>query len=68
VLAIALSVSSFLKINNRNGLSKPSEITENTEDKILKLKYATISFGYFDIYLKMGRKLFIYFCREKILN
>ena len=32
------SVSSFLKINNKKGLSSASEITENSEDKILKLK------------------------------
>ena len=37
-LPTALSVSSFLKMSNRNGLNKAREITENTDDKILKLK------------------------------
>ena len=37
-LPTALSVSSFLKMSSRKGLNKASEITENTDDKILKLK------------------------------
>ena len=32
------SVSSFLKMSNKNGLTRASEITANKEDKILKLK------------------------------
>lgn len=32
------SVSVFLKMSSRNGLSKASETTEKSEDKILKLK------------------------------
>ncbi len=37
-LAAMLSVSVFLKISNKKGLSKAREITENRDDKILKLK------------------------------
>jgi hypothetical protein len=37
-LVATLKVFSFLKINNKKGLSKPSEITENKEERILKLK------------------------------
>jgi len=33
-----LSVSVSLNINNRKGLSKASDITESSEDNILKLK------------------------------
>ena len=62
-LEATLSVSCFLKISNKNGLNNASETTENSDDKILKLKYAKINFGYFEIYLKMDRKLFIYYCR-----
>ncbi len=51
--------SFFLKISNRNGLKSPNEITENKLDSTLKLKYAKISFGYFDTYRKITRKLFI---------
>lgn len=58
-LAAMLRVSVFLKMSNKNGLNKASEITENSEDKMLKLKYAKINFGYFEMYLKMDRKLFI---------
>ena len=67
-LPTALSVSSFLKISNKNGLSKAREITENTDDKILKLKYAKTNLGYFEIYLKMDRKLFIYGGGRFLLN
>ena len=37
-LAEIESVSVFLKIRSKNGLSNASEITENSDDKILKLK------------------------------
>ena len=37
-LDATLSVSSFLNIRSRNGLSNASEITENSDDNILKLK------------------------------
>ena len=59
-LDATLSVSSFLNIRSKNGLSNAREITENSDDRILKLKYAKINLGYFEIYLKMDRKLFIY--------
>jgi len=58
----ALRVSVSLNIRSKNGLSNASETTDNNDDKILKLKYAKISFGYFEMYLKMDRKLFIYIC------
>lgn len=58
--AATLRVSTFLKINNKKGLRSASEITENRDDKILNPKYAATSFGYFEIYLKIDRKLFIY--------
>ena len=32
------NVSVFLKMSSKNGLSKAREITENSDDKILKLK------------------------------
>ena len=31
-------VSAFLNISSRNGLNRPREMTEKTDDKILKLK------------------------------
>ena len=37
-LEAMISVSSFLKMSSKNGLSKAREITENSDDKILKLK------------------------------
>ena len=37
-LAEIESVSVFLKIRSKNGLNKASEITENSDDKILKPK------------------------------
>jgi phosphate/sulfate permease len=37
-LDATLSVSSFLKRSSKKGLTKASEITENSDDKILKLK------------------------------
>ncbi len=37
-LDATLRVSTFLKISSKNGLSKAREITENSDDKILKLK------------------------------
>ncbi len=55
----ALKVSSFLKINNKKGLSNPSEITENNAERILKVKYAATNLGYWATYLKMVLKLFI---------
>ena len=37
-LEATLRVSSFLNISNRNGLKRARDMTENNEDKILKLK------------------------------
>jgi hypothetical protein len=54
-----LKVSSFLKINNKKGLSRPREIIENKAERILKLKYAATNFGYWATYLKIVLKLFI---------
>ncbi len=45
---IAESVLFFLKISNRKGLKSPREIKEKILDSTLKLKYETISLGYFD--------------------
>jgi hypothetical protein len=59
VLLTTLNVSSFLKINNKKGLSKPRDITENKVERILKEKYAATNFGYPAMYLKMVRRLFI---------
>ena len=36
--AAMFSVSTFLKMSNKNGLNKAKEITEKSDDKILKLK------------------------------
>jgi len=58
-LLTAESVSFFLKMSNKNGLSRPRDIKENKLESTLKLKYAKISFGYFDTYRKITRKLFI---------
>ena len=61
VLLTCLRVSSFLKINNKNGLSNPRETREKSADNILNEKYAVINLGYLATYLKMVRKLFIPF-------
>jgi hypothetical protein len=42
------SVSFFIKISKRNGLKSPNDTRENKFEITLKLKYAKISFGYFD--------------------
>jgi hypothetical protein len=47
------------KIRVRKGASMASEISENSAERMLSEKYPITSFGYFFIYEKMIRRLFI---------
>jgi hypothetical protein len=59
MLRLAGELSPCLKINIKNGLSKPRENTLNTALRMLNRKYVATSLGYLPTYLKMERKLFI---------
>jgi hypothetical protein len=47
------------KMRVRNGVSIASEISEKKAESIFKLKYPTTNLGYFFMYEKMIRRLFI---------
>ena len=47
------------KINVRKGVNMAKEISEKIAERMFRLKYPMTSFGYFFMYEKIIRKLFI---------